>query len=343
MPLLDRRHRRIVTHRIACGRPGRPPMKLDHLEITTNEQLIKDGPFVVDNEAMLRLVALGERYVTPRADGKSIAREDIKPRRIPIRCPDDDIDSFLVQRYESRRMLRVRAPDGTWLKKKDGEDVRQLGVWCAGDGVTARRLGAGGQHETIPCCSSPRFDDGTGFEGRPHADVIEMVRGTKAHDPRDGKRCPFAQNHDAMLGPICRPTTEMFVHCDVVANLGALCRVRSHAHSSADGIRQSLEQIKARMPGGMLRNVPLDLVLQMRRMGVPNSNATALQPELHIELRLDYDDTVRLLTANLQQQLALTDTRKLLLAAKNETATDDEVSSEWPQSPIVMDPEGDGL
>jgi hypothetical protein len=342
--LLDRKPRKVVTHRIACGRPGRPPTKLDFLEVTGTEQKSQDGPYEVDWRAMWALAApeFSGRYIPPRADGKPIEQGDLKPRRIPVRCPSDRIDEFLEQEYQSRRPLRVKGPDGSWAKDKAGGDVRRPGVWCRGDGKTASRLGGMGTWQVIPCNSSPSHPE------RPHADVLSILRGAE-HSPFDGSRCPFAQNRDARLGPTCLPTSELYVHCDVVANIGGLCRVRSHGHRSADALRQSLEEIQARMPGGILRMVPLDLVLQLERMQNPLGSGSSLQPVLHLELRLSYEDTMRVMEANLRAQMSLgsaaIETRKLLEAAREERTSDDEIEAEWPstKTPLLPDVEGNNI
>lgn len=310
--LKDRRRRPVVTHRIACGRPGsNRPEKLDYLEITTFERASAQSAYNVDKAAMdrLRSPEFGERYGAPADPEKPV-----KPRRIPIRVDSDEISDFLTQRYESTAMLPILV-DGAPLTDSNGKVAKRPTVWCHGDGEMAQRLGRDMKvFNQIRCCSSPEYPART---QRELAEAIEA--GASKHDPNDGKRCPFAQNTDPMLGACCKPVTTLICRSDVVANMGAFCRYRSHAHSSADYVVESLMEIKRQMPGGILRNVPLDLVLEMKQISRPGGR-TALQPVCHIELRLNPEDTVRLIEANLQQQMrslgAVEESRRLLAAAR---------------------------
>lgn len=332
MTLLDRRLRQVVTHRLACGRPGlrddngRPgaPTMLDHLEITFSEQQ-KNGAFIADTEAMRRLPLLDQRYTAE------------KPRRLPIRVDDDDIDVFLSQEYQARVTLPVldRATKEPVIGP-DGKPRRVPRVWCRGNGAQAKRLDASQMEVDIPCNANPFT-----FSARTEDELLPILR-TGKYDVGDGKRCPFAQNGDGKRGPTCKPTTLLLCRCDVVSNVGAWCRVVSHGHATADRIRQTLLDIKAKMPGGMLRDVPLDLVLTMR----PSSNPVTrgrLLPALHIELRLQYEDTIRLLDANLQQGMrvlgAVKEQRRLLAAAKEELEDGDD--AEAPEM-VVEGQEGGG-
>jgi hypothetical protein len=106
-------------------------------------------------------------------------------------------------------------------------------------------------------------------------------------------------------------------------------------------MRSSLEQIKSRMPNGILRDVPLMLVLRM----VPTPNPTGgmkPQPVVHVELRLPYDATIRLLDENLKLQMSiagqLAEREHLLLKARDEK--DDEVDGEF--EPAIVGAEGGG-
>lgn len=309
--LKDRKPRRVVTHRIACGRPGKTrPTALDHFEVTLAEAA-DDGSFPVDREAHRRLAELGYQAE--------------KPKRIPIRLLSDDIDESLHQAYESRAKLPVLGPDGEPVRGRDGESATRLAVWCSGDGETAHRRTASGDTQRIPCCASPGFPPRRG-------DELSAILGRRAkHDPLDGKRCPFAQNNDPRLGPTCKPTTELFCRTDVAGGIGGLARFRSHGHMTADAIRTSLEQIKVAMPGGVLTDVPLDLVLTMRQVSVPGSTIRTMKPQVHVELRLPPEETVRLLQANLAARGQVLDARRMLTEARA-ASMDEDTGQEWPET-----------
>lgn len=318
--LKDRKPRKVVTHRLAYGRPasgGRKfPEKLDHWEITSSSP-DKDGSFPVDKDAMARLAdeeALGRRY------------HPTKPRRLPIRLDSDSIEDVLMQRYECR-------------VKIDG----RLQVFCHGDGETAKRLRRDGTHEEIRCCASPRFED-RGYEDRTPRQLADILSRQEKHNPNDGLRCPYAQNRDAKKGPKCSVVSELIARCDVVSAIGGRARFRSHSHRTADQLVSSLEDIKASMPGGILQHVPLDLVMQMQTMQVPDSTATAKQPVAHVELRLPFDKTLELMQLRLQQHMALSEqvqeSRLLLEAAKEEEH--ELVDAEWQDAAVIDDVPGSG-
>jgi hypothetical protein len=309
--------RKVVTHRIACGRPGRPPRSLDYLEITTTEQPAQDAAFPIDDAAMQALVDLGPRYALP-ADKTGGA---IKPRRIPVRVDSDTIDEFLMQAYRCRVAAPVIGRDGEPLMKGPGQPLMRPQVWCAGDGVEAHR--GIKDKKPIACCASPKHAP------RAQDELLQLLRKSSLHNPADGKRCPFAQNNDAKAGPTCKPETVLICRSDVVANVGAFCRIRSHGHFTADALRNSFEQIKGKMPNGLLTDVPLDLVLTMKRFAVPGSTATTAKPVLHVELRLPVEETVRLLNANLQQHLQVAQASRRLLAAAVIEADTDEAAEEY--------------
>ncbi len=332
MPLLeDRRRRPVVTHRIACGRPGKPPVKLDYLEITYN-QTDRGDAYVLDAAAMERLATLGPQYTrlvdveVQEPGGVSKRVKQNRPRRIPIRLFDDDLDVVVDQEYRARAPMPVKKPNGEPMMDGD-KPVTRTGVFCHGNGKEAHRLTAGGGEKTIRCCASPSF------EPRTDAELAQILGRRAVHNPEDGKRCPFAQNGNPKAGPKCVPETTLFVLSDVVSNIGGVCRIRTHAHSSADTLVRSLQDIKARMPGGLLRNVPLDLVLEMKQLPQPGTGKLQNQPILHIELALPYEKAVQLIEAGLQSEMralgTVKESRKLLASARDEEAGRD-VDDEWP-------------
>ena len=326
MPLNDRSPRPVVTHRIACGRPGEtktsPPSSLDFFEITLNARPQNYGLFPVDAGAMSRLESLGY--------------QSVKPRRIPIRVDSDDIDDFLSQNYTSRMSAPVFGRDGGQLMQKDGvTPLTRLQVWCHGDGRVAKRSGKDGQVKEIPCCSNPRT-----YRARARDDLLSILSRRSKHDPMDGKRCPYAQNDDGKAGPVCKPESIMLVRCDVVANIGARCRVTSHGHRTADALRTSLEDIKAKMPGGILTDVPLDLVLTMNLTRAPNSAASRMQPTMHVELRVPMEQAVALLQANLQARMQISEGAQRVRALLN--AAPDELSRELEPSEVIDGADGGG-
>lgn len=300
-------------------------MALDYFEITTTEQEKQDAPFAIDQDAMARLVELGPRYAkAPEGNGV------IKPRRVPIRVDSDKIDDFLMQEYRVRVPAPVMARDGvTPLMKTATERLMRPQVWCHGNGVQAFR-GFGDDKRPIPCNASPSFPP------RPQDELMKLLKRGKDHNPEDGKRCPFAQNNDGRAGPMCKPETVQIQRCEAVAGVGAFARFRSHGHGTADAMRNSIEQIKKKMPDGILSDVPLDLVLTMKRFPVPGSSATTAKPVVHVELRLPVEDTVRLLNANLQQHMQVSEGRKrMLLEAKVEADTD-EAAAEYIDTHVVV-------
>lgn len=319
--------KKVVTHRIAVGRPGESersaPSALDHFEITLNERPRGFGLFPVDHEAHKRLADFGVADTT-------------KPRRVPIRVDADDIDAFLLQEYQSRRKLTVLDRMGQVLVNNKGEEVTRPTLWCHGDGVSAQRMTRDRSFNTVPCRSSPKY------RPWPEGELAQLLKGKAVSEmASDDHRCPFSQNSDNRAGPTCKPTTVLICRCDVVGGLGTFARFRSHGHQTADAMRSSLEQIKSRMPNGILRDVPLMLVLRM----VPTPNPTGgmkPQPVVHVELRLPYDATIRLLDENLKLQMsiagALLAREHLLLKAHAEK--DDEVDGEF--EPVLAGAEGGG-
>lgn len=324
MFLKDRRKKPVITHRISCGRVSGSGEytrieKLDGFEITTFERIGKDGYYVVDRTAMDALEVWGERYVHKRNDEGKITLA----RRIPIRVDSDNIEDFVSQRYESRAPLPILGRDGKPIMKNATTLMKKPQVWCHGDGESAMRLSMDTKTwkstwNKIRCCSSPDCTP------RSQKDLVELLdAGASKHNPEDGCRCPYAQNVDKDAGPTCGPVTKLICRSDVVANIGAFCRFQTHAHSTGDYVVESLLEIKKQMPGGILRNVPLDLVLEMKLIGRPGGHS-ALQPVSHIELRLNAEDTVRLIEANLASEMralgAVQESRKLLAAARVEEA-----------------------
>ena len=215
--LLDRENKKVVTRRIACGIPGRPPKSLDYFEITLTEQSGRDAPFEVDKAAMDALVGYGEQYKTRR--------------RIPIRVDSDDIEDFLVQAYTSRAPLPQLRRDGAPLLDGDGKGVLRPKIWCSGDGRLAKRLTRDGGLDQIRCNCSPRLTARTPDE------LTQLLTKRMKHNPDDGKRCPFAQNGNEKIGPTCKPETVLICRADVVSNVGSFCRFRSHGHMTADALR----------------------------------------------------------------------------------------------------------
>lgn len=322
--LKDRRPRKVITHRLAYGRPAagsrKFPEKLDHFEITL-ATADSSGDFPVDKEAMRRLSdseALGGKY------------DPVKPRRLPIRLDSDVISDVLHQQYE----CRVKS-------KRDGK----LHVFCQGDGEVAERVQSDGTTKTIRCCAAPDFGD-RGYADRTPRDLDALLERPTTHNPNDGLRCPFAQNRNPKDGPKCVVVTELTCRCDVVGAIGARARFRSHSHRTADQMVSSLEDIKASLPGGILAHVPLDLVMQTVTMDVPGSTAKAKQPVAHVELRLPYDKTVELtqrrLSESMQLQAQVEESRRLLQAAKTEPSDPEVVEAEWQDSAVVDDIPGSG-
>lgn len=316
--LRDRTRRKVITHRLAMGRPGnkngtgkeRAPSRLDHFEITTNSP-DANGQFPVDREAMARLDkadVLGRKYDTQ------------KPRRLPIRVDSDNIEDFMVQRYECR------------IPKEGGGTE----VFCHGDGATAHRLVGRGVRKEIRCCARPQFGDGKGYPDRTPKELDDILSRRVRHNPEDGLRCPFAQNTNAKEGPTCEPVTELVVRCDVATGVGARARFRSHGHRTADQVYGSLLDIKEMMPGGMLQNIPLDLCMQMVRLG----DSGYLQPVAHIELRISPDRAAELASAHAQKRAHLegqvSEARRLLAEARvqlDEDAEENAAEFHDPEAP----------
>lgn len=337
MPYKDRRPRPVITHRISCGRvsgSGRETrvVKLDHLEITTFDK-VGDGPYLVDFSAMNALASppFGQRYVfkteevdfktKDKASGAEVVekkRRVVGARRIPIRVDSDTIDDFLTGNYESTAMLQIPGRHGGF------EEKRRPTVWCRGDGETAQRLSMADQKtwRQIRCCANPEHQARSAKDLR-----AALEAGPDADNPASGFRCPWAQNDDGKAFPRCSPVTTLICRSDVVSNIGAFCRYRTHAHSSSDYLYESLGEIKKQMPGGILRNVPLDLVLEMKNLPRPGGGM-ALQPVCHVELRVTLDESVRLLEANLRQEMgalnAAAEQKRLLLQARQEVEEEDD-------------------
>lgn len=348
MTLKDRTTRKVVTHRIACGRPGNPnghgrdksPSRLDYFEITGVEQDPATGQFAVETEAMKNLASFGPRYATNNGDKDN---PQPRPRRIPIRVASDDIDEFMPQAYRSRTMLPVVNSDGTpkmVLRKGGSEPVQltRLQPWCEGDGATAKRL-YGGERISIPCRCSPKNE-------RPLDDLQQLLTKRAKHDPvADERRCPWAQNASlastpdapawAKASPVCKPETVLICTCDALGSIGSFARFRSHGHYTADAMVASLEEIKSHI--GVLAGVPLDLVLMMKRINVPGSSMSGMQAIVHVELRMSVDDTVRLLAANLQSRLSIMEQRKTLQLARTEA---EDIDAEF--TPLLTGREGGG-
>lgn len=321
--------KKVITHRIAAGRPGESersaPSALDHFEITLNERPKHYGAFPRDHEAHARLADFG-------------VADTQKPRRIPIRVDSDEIDDFLLQEYQSRRSLTVLDRLGQPILK-DGEPVRRPTLWCHGDGVEAKRMAGDRTWNTIPCRSAPSFQPWKPDE------LVQLLKGKAIPDlASDQHRCPFAQNTDARAGPTCKPTTVLICRSDVIGGLGTFARFRSHGHQTADALRASLTQIKSKMPNGTLRDVPLYLVMRMVPTASPTGHVTP-KPVIHAELRLSYDDTIKLLDANLRLQMQvagqLEAQRALLLKAHSEV--NDEVDGEFEPATIVGADGGGGV
>lgn len=330
--LEDRTAKKVVTHRLSVGRPARKGVRgshaeaLDHFEITGVEP-DKDGQFPLDREAMERVAAMGPQYGTWD-----------KLKRIPIRLDSDATDDSLVQHYRCRKsMPAFDAAGQPMMTQAPGDDVpsqlHRLQVWCEGNGKTAMRMTKDGTDKVeIPCRSSPKFQSFTREE------LDNIVTGKLRIDPRvDEHRCPYASlstfevnrsGTEAMKkSPNCKPETTLLSRCDATASIGVFARTRSHGHNTADRIRSTLDEIKARMPGGILADVPLDLVVMMVRP----SAGSRLLPVLHVELRLSADDTVRLIESTMERRFKLEasaqETRRLLAAARAEVEAEDVIEA----------------
>ena len=107
-------------------------------------------------------------------------------------------------------------------------------------------------------------------------------------------------------------------------------------------VRDAVAKVR-QLDAGALRDVPLDLVLMMKRTNVPD-RAPTLMPSVHVELRLPVEDTVRLLEANLSAHVRLQEThQRLLLAAKEVDASvaDAEFADTAPTMVVGNDGGGD--
>lgn len=314
----DRQKRRVISHRVAVGRIGRKrpdgrrsaPSKLDHFEITSCE--LEDDGFARDEEAHARL----SEYGNPDPDN---------PTELPIRVDSDNIDDWLLQEYQCH------------IKARDG----QMRIWCHGDGVTAHRLQRDGTSKDVPCMSKPESIGGA--PERNLRDLVPLLRAPSTDVPTKAHRCPFAQNRDPKDGPRCLPTTEMVFRLEVVNNIGSRARFRSHAHGTADELRNSLEDIQDMMPGGVLQHVPLSLVVRKRKTSIPGGKST-WQPAVSARLRVDLDRAIELVNHQLQARGALAERvthARLLERARTELATEDEVAAEW--SEVAERPSGGGF
>lgn len=343
--LKDRTPRKVITHRIAAGRPNNPTLPmgaegkwvhaLDYFEITGVEQDPKSLQFVVDRRAMDILPSLGKQY------------DPHKPRRIPIRLASDTLEDSLLQSYRSRAMLPVLSADGTQkMGQKDGEDpspILRLQPWCEGDGVEARRLSSGGDRSVIPCHASPKCGD------RQMPQLLDLLGKKVKHDPTsDVKRCPWSQNASvagtrgahpvAKKAPVCKPETVLIAHCDAVGSIGSFARFRSHGHYTADALRSSLEEIQRQL--GFLAGVPLDLVMVMKRIGTPDGGPGKLQPIVHAELRVSPEETIKLMEHNLAARISIKESSRQLNAARVE-AESEVIDAEFAQ-PLLAGKDGGG-
>ncbi len=344
MLMKDRTHRKVITHRIAAGRPNNPTIvsghgkwlhSLDYFELTGVEQDPVTLQFAVDKLAMDRLPSFGEQYSAT------------KPRRIPIRLASDLLEDSLTQAYRSRAMLPVIGADGNpkmGMRQGDTEasPIMRLQPWCEGDGQTARRLTGGGERVSIPCHASPKCGE------RPLPQLLELLGKKAKHDPVvDTLRCPWAQNASvgglkdappiAKKAPTCKPETVLICHCDAIGGVGSFARFRSHGHYTADNLRSSLEEIQKQL--GFLAGVPLDLVMMMVRIPAPGGGAGKLQPVVHAELRIGAEETIRLMEHNLNARLAITAGSKQLAAARLEA--EEAIDAEF-TAPLTAGNDGGG-
>lgn len=341
MQLQDRRTTKVVVARIACGRPARKgekaPSSLDYIEITTTEKG-PDGLFIVDQEAMQRLLALGPKYAEEVDDGRG--GKVIKARRVPIRLTSDKVSDCIQQEYRSRVTMPMLDAEGKEKRNEAGEVLTSTRVWCHGNGREAKRTMKGGVEVTIPCRPSPSHAD------RPQAELVQILTRSVKHDPlTDTGRCPYAQNRNNKMGPVCKPETVGVVRSDVVNGLGTYSRFRSHGHYTADAVGASLQEIQAAIPGGVMDGVPLDLCLKMQKIATPPDGRLMPKPVLYLELRLTPEETVQLIQSNLRNRTAFiqaqAEERKLLAAAHAQVEEDEAVDGEF--STIAGSEGGGGL
>ena len=315
MPLLDRDPPKLITHSLNYAEWGHHKVKwLDYWLI--NKTAVGDDKQTIDHDSMKNLVTLG--YAKDPAD--------IKVRRLPIRVDSDDIDDFLKQDY----VLRGKKP----RRDREGKEIpgkHDVFIACQGDGVNASRLQGDGTFAAIPCTSRPEWN-GKGFRERSQTELHAILSKQKKHDPHDGLRCPYAQNSDPKKGPCCKPETVLTCRCDAIGSLGTFARYRSHSHKTADRLRSSFEEIKAKL--GFLADVPLDLVLEKVMMNTPFGR-TAL-PVCHVVLRVTADEALRLTEARLRARAQIEDRKRLLLTAHREQDNPEQIAQEFLQDVKVV-------
>jgi hypothetical protein len=308
--LLDRSPAKLITHTLGFAvYGGGAPQRKDWWFINKTGA---DNDQVVDYDAMANLVGLGYAKEGTRA-------EDIKVTKLPIRVDSDDIEDFLDQAYRMRAQKPLLDKDGNPVIVNGKQKVETF-IGCQGNGVEASRLQADGSWANIPCCNKPWHEaTKTGFKDRPHPEFIAILRRQKRHDPTDGLRCPYAQNSDPKQGLKCTPESVLTCRCDAIGALGTFARYRSHSHHTADRLRATFEEIKAKL--GFLTDVPLNLVLSKKVINTPRGR-TGMQV-VHVELRVTYDEALRLTERRLAMRAQLEDQRaRLLLAAKEPDGED---------------------
>lgn len=267
--LKNRRKRPVISRRVAVGRNGRPPKRLDCFEVTDAEP---PGP----QQAHAR-----------DDDFHAIVGE--KPRRLRVFVASDHEGDWLQQAYE------VRAPVPVGPKPPKGEPdnrPRHTRVVCQGDGDQAERLvdPMTGRMAATPCnANAPEHaPPGRRYRNSTPRELDEIaVMGKGGWRPRglrqllavyEDRRCPWAQTG------VCKPRTEMLFQLADDPRPGSLARFRSHSHATADEMASSLEAIKD-VTGGLLRGVPLALVAEKRllRHGDRQQAHTIVHLELDVE------------------------------------------------------------
>lgn len=332
MSLLDRNIRPLITHSLNFAEwSGGAPKRLDHWIIC--KVGVHESKQELDRDAMENLRKLGYAPATG----------DVKVRRMPIRVDSDNIDDFLPQDYKCRAKKPILDKDGNQLLV-DGKPKHETFVFCQGNGVEASRLSAkDGTWRSIPCCSRP-FYDGKGFKDRPQPALYEILVKKQKYDVNDGLRCPYAQNSDPSIAPVCKPESVLTCRCDAIGSLGTFARYRSHGHKTADRLRSTFEEIKKQL--GFLADVPLDLVLSKQRINTPRG-PTAMQVA-HVELRVSFDEALRLTEARLAQRALIEDRRRLLMASHAVQDSAERIDQEFPVRALpapqtVRNAEGNGV
>jgi hypothetical protein len=327
--LLDREPKKIITHALTFAEwTGGAPKRKDYWMVVRLGA--SDSKHELDIAAMENL----------RTMGFFAGTGDVKVRKLPIRVDSDDLEDFIDQSYQLRVNVPVRDKNGAVVKKANGQDQHKSECICKGDGVNASRMAKGGVWNAIPCGAN------INLPARPNAELLQILRKEKQHDPHDGLRCPFAQNGDKNLGPKCGPETVVTCRCDVVGNIGGFARYRSHSHHTADRLVSSFREIREKL--GFLADVPLWLCMEKQTINTPDGRRP--MELVHVELRVTADEALRLMEARLAQRALIEDRKRKLLMAKNEPDDPLRLAEEFPahtralSAPkTVVNAEGNGV